>query len=202
MKIIKVADKSGFYCQSYILTADEKNAVLIDCASKKVLDKCASLGYIPRVVLLTHGHFDHIRGCAEAQRRGAKIYNTIEERVIIEDQTMPHDFNIFDVERFTTDEYFKDGQMLELYGMTFKIIATPGHSVGSVSIIVENKLFTGDTLFCLMVGRTDLFTSDEQALQDSLKKLCELPGDYVVMPGHGQYSTLEQERRLNPYIKG
>ncbi len=86
-------------------------------------------------------------------------------------------------------------------GLKFKVIATPGHTPGGVSLICENALFVGDTLFRGSCGRTDLPGGDTETELRSLKKLCELPGDYEVYPGHMDSSTLERERRFNHYCR-
>ena len=80
------------------------------------------------------------------------------------------------------------------------MIATPGHTKGGISLVCGDALFTGDTLFCGTVGRTDLYGGSYEAIVDSVNRLAALPGDYSVFPGHSKLTTLEEERQTNPYI--
>ena len=91
--------------------------------------------------------------------------------------------------------------MVEAAGLRFEIIGTPGHTPGGVTIRCEDALFTGDTLFKGSCGRTDLPGGDMMQELASLRKLCELPGDYEVYPGHMDSSTLEREREFNYYCR-
>ena len=97
--------------------------------------------------------------------------------------------------------FYKDGDTVELAGLTFHVLHTPGHSQGSVCLEVEDVLFTGDTLFAGTCGRTDLPGSDSRAILESLARLRDLPYDRTIYPGHGYPSTLENQRRLNPYLR-
>ena len=96
---------------------------------------------------------------------------------------------------------YDDGDVLRFAGMSFEILATPGHSPGSVSIVCEGALFSGDTLFRGSCGRADLPGGDMEEELRSLKRLCELPGDYEVYPGHMDATSLERERNFNYYCR-
>ena len=85
--------------------------------------------------------------------------------------------------------------------ITFRVLETPGHTPGSVCLLAGNLLFAGDTLFAGSCGRTDFPGGSWKAMLASLKRLSALPGDYTVLPGHGEASTLDQERQTNPYMK-
>lgn len=166
---------------------DESNTILDYLEDNKL--KCAA-------VLLTHGHFDHV-GAANAvsEETGASVYiNALDDAKNI---NSPHF-------RYTLGEnghYFADGDSLTLAGLHFDIIATPGHTPGGVTIKCENALFVGDTLFKGSCGRTDLDGGDAQQELASLKKLCAMPGDYEVYPGHMDSTTLERERLFNYYCR-
>ena len=88
-----------------------------------------------------------------------------------------------------------------LGSLTIEVMHTPGHSLGCVVLKVEDVLFCGDTLFCGSMGRTDLPGGSYEQIMASLKRLGELEGDYHVCPGHDRTSTLEQERRYNPFLR-
>lgn len=148
-----------------------------------------------RAILITHGHFDHV-GAVEAvmEETGAPVY--MNRR----DEHRPGRKHL----RFTLPENgigYDDGDVLDIAGLRFEIIATPGHTPGGVSIKCENALFTGDTLFKGTCGRVDLDGADPDAEMASLRRLCELPGDYEVYPGHMEPSTLQRERVFNYYCR-
>ena len=200
MTIHKIYPK-GFASNTYFITADGKTAVAIDPAQPRVLEEAERLGLTVKYVLLTHGHFDHILGCAALQRAGAKVGCLAKERALaLGDANMGMAFGVT-VPNFSIDFTFEDGEVLELCGVKFEILLASGHTAGSCCIRLERALFTGDTLFRGDVGRTDLPTGDEKELKKSLKKLAALDGDYTIYAGHGEDSTLEYERVHNPYLK-
>lgn len=200
MQVIKIYP-TGFAANTYILTADDISAVVIDPAQAGILDEVKERGLEVKFVLLTHGHFDHIGGCAALQRAGAKVgCLSGEERLAILDN-LAEAFGEGEVEPFTVDFTVKDGEILDICGMQIKVIATPGHTAGGASYRVEDNLFTGDTLFRDGVGRTDLPTGSYAQLEKSVKKLYALEGDYTVYAGHGGDSTLGRERKQNGAIR-
>ena len=101
---------------------------------------------------------------------------------------------------FWTD-FYEEGDQITMDGITFRVLHTPGHTPGSVCLQAENVLLTGDTLFAGSCGRTDFPGGSWDQLMDSFARLAKLPGDYSVLSGHGEGSTLEAERSHNPYMK-
>ena len=97
------------------------------------------------------------------------------------------------------DSVFADGDVLSLAHLAVTVLHTPGHTAGSCCFQIGDRLFSGDTLFFGSVGRTDLIGGDARALAASLRRLCALPGDCVVCPGHGEETTLQYERENNPF---
>ena len=97
-------------------------------------------------------------------------------------------------------KYYDEGDTLPLGSLTIQVLHTPGHSPGSVTLKVEDVLFTGDTLFCGSMGRTDLGGGSYEQIMASLKRLGELEGDFHVCPGHDRTSTLDRERKYNPFL--
>ena len=97
--------------------------------------------------------------------------------------------------------FYDEGDTLPLGGLTIHVLHTPGHSKGSVTLLVEDVLFTGDTLFAGSCGRTDLAGGSYEEIMSSLARLGRLEGDYHVCPGHDVTSTLERERQLNPFMQ-
>ena len=98
------------------------------------------------------------------------------------------------------DEYLKEGDVITQGVLKIKVIETPGHSRGSVFFIIDNSIFTGDTLFSGSVGRTDLYMGDYRELNRSLARLVKLEGDYLLYCGHGGNTTLNGERMSNPFL--
>jgi glyoxylase-like metal-dependent hydrolase (beta-lactamase superfamily II) len=147
-------------------------------------------------ILITHGHFDHV-GAVEAVRleTGAPVYmNRLDDARV----------NQVGSGRFYLPDdgiSYQDGDTVDLAGLHFDVIGTPGHTPGGVTLRCENALFTGDTLFRGSCGRTDLPGGDMRDELLSLKKLCELEGDYEVYPGHMDSSTLARERMFNFYCR-
>lgn len=200
MKVYKIWPK-GFASNTYAVTADGRDCVLIDCAQPRVLEECRALGLNPVAVLLTHGHYDHIGGCGELWKAGAKIYcgegeqNLIfsdANRAIFHDITIPH---------FELAGTFRDGQHISICGLDIAVIATPGHTAGGVTYVIGDSMFTGDTLFFESVGRTDFATGSAADLVASVKKLYAADGDYKVYCGHGDDTALGYERKFNPYVR-
>lgn len=155
-------------------------------------------GLEAEAVLLTHGHFDHILG----------IPGLREEWPDLPVYCHPADFGEGETtgmfgERFPTVRAFGDitpyreGDVVDVDGIRIEVLETPGHTPGSVTLRAGDVLFTGDTLFAGSMGRTDFPGGDEGQIMRSLKRLGELPGDYRVLPGHEEQTTLERERRSN-----
>ena len=115
-----------------------------------------------------------------------------------EELLMPQRFTAGPI--YHTDTY-GEGDTLSLAGQQLQVIKTPGHTQGSVCLLCEDTLFSGDTLFAGTCGRTDLPGGDYQTILSSLRRLSSLEGDYQVLPGHGRSSTLAQERIENPYLQ-
>lgn len=153
-------------------------------------------------ILLTHGHFDHIWGANELRRlSGAPIYAYEEEKDVCEDASKNVSDQAGRPETVAADNYLKDGAQLDLAGMHFQLIATPGHTKGSCCYYMEKEkvLFAGDTLFEGSVGRTDFPTGSMGRLVHSIKeRLLVLPEDTIVYPGHGDETTIADEKKYNP----
>lgn len=186
---------------SYLVTEDGKSAVLIDCGGSEPLAFAANRGLKIEYVLLTHGHFDHIGGCAAAQSAGAKIGCLAEEEKLIGSPADLAAATGVPLAPFRIDFTFRGGDALELCGMRFAVIATPGHTPGGCCFLCGDALFTGDTLFLESVGRTDFPGGSGASLRESVKKLLGIEGDKTVYPGHDDPTTLSHERLYNPFAK-
>lgn len=201
MKVYKI-EPLGFASNTYVVTQNGRDCILIDCAQPRVLDECARLNLTPRAVLLTHCHYDHIGGCGALYEIGADIYcGEGEEKLIFSDENRAIFHNIT-IPEFKIKGIFKDGEERELCDLKIKVISTPGHTSGGVSYLIGDSLFTGDTLFFESVGRWDFASGNATALKNSVKKLYALEGDFAVYCGHGEDTTLSHERKFNPYVRG
>ena len=153
-----------------------------------------------RYILLTHGHFDHFDAASELSARwDVPVY------IHPDDAQVGGAGNPWALKFPRLDEahqrWYGEGDTLTLGSLMLHVLSTPGHSRGSVCIVVENVIFTGDTLFCGSCGRTDFPGGDYREMLASLNRLARLGGDYKVYPGHMETTTLEQERRTNPYMR-
>lgn len=185
----------------YVVVNDETlECVVIDPGdeSNTILDYIEDLGLSCRAIMLTHGHYDHVGAVEEiAYETKCRLYiNPRDEGYEVGMGGMK-----FKVPEGIDKHNYDDGDTVIEAGMSFKVIATPGHTPGGVCLICENALFTGDTLFRGSCGRTDLPGGSMRTEMQSLKRICSLPGDYDVYPGHMDCSTLERERRFNHYCR-
>ena len=188
----------------YILYhADSKTCVLIDPATNAdyILEKVASLGLSVEAILLTHGHFDHVLAVREiAEKTGCPTWMHPGDHSP-DNSPMASFFYPLSVVELDNIHYCDEGDILRLAGLEIRILATPGHSKGSVCYLCEDALFTGDTLFAGSIGRTDLPGGSYQTIQTSLERLVALEENYHVFPGHGERSELNAEKRSNPYLR-
>ena len=163
-------------------------------------------------ILLTHAHFDHIGGVAQlvkiASESEGKTQSTPtvflhrdEVEKIGSYKNMGFSMNA-NPEKFVPDVLLKGGETLDISGLKVKVIHTPGHSKGGVCYVVGNKIFVGDTLFFTSYGRTDFYDGNAKDLKNSIvNKIFNLKGNYTLLPGHGEPTTLEFERVNNPIIE-
>lgn len=198
MTVYKVSARV-FGCNSYILTADNANAVIVDCADNGVFYECGRLGLKPVAVLLTHGHFDHVGGCGKFYSEKVPIYCGEGEEEYIFSEPNRSIFGGVYIPDFEICKTLAGGEKITLGGIDFEVIATPGHTEGGVCYLADDSLFSGDTLFCGGIGRTDLPGGDFAKLKKSLKKLFAIDKNLKVYCGHGEDTTLAYERENNIY---
>ncbi|MGN1098399.1 MAG: MBL fold metallo-hydrolase [Clostridia bacterium] len=153
-------------------------------------------------VLLTHGHFDHIGAVAAlAEKTGAKIYMNKNDEPMIADPRKSLSFMTGAVPRpFSVDVFVNDGDVLTFGDLRFKVMHTPGHSGGGVCYAIGNVVFGGDLIFRCSIGRFD-YGSYTDEIASVKRVLSSFPGDTVIYPGHGPYTTVDYENKYNPYVK-
>ena len=178
----------------YCIRGKDGRAVVIDPAARgdRIAAWLEQQGLTLDAIFLTHAHFDHIGGLKLLQEKtGAPVYLKKEDLAIVP---------VLSYGRMTDDS--RDyGETVTAAGLEFKVLHTPGHTPGSVCLLVEKALFSGDTLFAGCCGRTDLAGGDPTEMSRSLKKLYTLEGNYTVYPGHEDPTELDTERRVNPYLR-
>lgn len=178
--------------------------ILIDPAddADSILTRLNSQGLVPEAVLLTHGHYDHFLAVPKLQAKWPRlpVYCHLLD---CPKEKEEHDMGMVfpTVAAFDHVKGIEEGQKLPLAGFEITVYHTPGHTNGSVLFLAEDSLFTGDTLFCRSIGRTDFKEGDEAKMQKSLRRIAKIDGDYKVYPGHEGVTTLAAEKKYNPYLK-
>lgn len=188
----------------FIVGSDKGNAVVIDPGfdSTRILNYLHKKELTLQKILLTHCHYDHIIGVAGLIRQtGAALYIHAADAKAIGDRDLCL-ASMFeeDFEPLAADVLLQDGDTVELDELQFHVLHTPGHTPGCVCFLLDNIMFSGDTLFAGSVGRTDFAGGDFHAQHQSLLRLNELTVDYKVYPGHGESTTLSYEKATNIYI--
>jgi hydroxyacylglutathione hydrolase len=146
-----------------------------------------------KFIVNTHGHADHIRG----------------DGILKKKYSVPVCIHAYDAHFLTglgentqpANILLEDEELLKFGKVTLKVMHTPGHTPGSISLVGEKLVFTGDTLFAGGIGRTDLRGGSDRDMRLSLEKLLRLPDNYVVYPGHGAVSMIGEEKRVNPFLR-
>ncbi len=190
----------------FAIHEETKEMLIIDPGdgAGKLAQKIKQAGYLPQAILLTHGHFDHAAGAQElAETFGISIYICEAEKETLEDERLNAGWMVGMHQAFHADVFLKDEQELDLAGFHIRVLLTPGHTAGGCCYYLpyENVLFSGDTLFSMSVGRTDLGGGSMSRLVRSIReKLIDLPEQTDVYPGHGEATTIGRERMYNPYL--
>ena len=199
----------------FLNNTQTEETVIVDPAdsARSIYDWCLNNRRKPAAILLTHGHFDHMKGAEELRdlfngRNTSgdtdgriKIYAAEKEREVLENAEYNLSGKWTSPITLKADEFLKDGQKLSLAGFEIEVIATPGHTAGGLCYYIpeEQVLVSGDTLFAGSYGRVDFPTSSMSDLARSIReRLLVLPEDTVVYPGHGESTTIQYERAHNP----
>lgn len=197
---------SDIYTNTYVIKDEATSALAVvdpACKSDKLIELINELSGDLRFILLTHGHFDHIGGVKFVKEHfdvpvliGEKELTLLNSNAL--NGSALHNISVDKVE---VDRALVDNDVIKLGESTLRFITTPGHTAGSGCYIVDDCIFSGDTLFCQCIGRTDFPTSSPADMAKSLEKLRDLEGDYNVLPGHDICTTLSAERKYNPYMR-
>lgn len=188
----------------YLVADDAGRCAVIDPGShtEKILKKAEEEGFTIEAILLTHGHFDHVMAAPGIQRvTDAKLYiHKCDEPDLAPEVAGHRGYLREPYVMPRVDGYLEDGAEVKVGDLVFHVLHTPGHTLGSCVLLCGDLMFSGDTLFAGTCGRCDLAGGSLEQMFCSLKKLAQLEGDYKVLPGHMEASTLETERQSNPYV--
>ena len=206
MKIVNIP--TGMLQANTYLVCDETSRIgfIVDLGgySKELKNIIEKNDIQIQYIVLTHGHGDHIGGVQEHLKDfpDAKVVcSRAEEKMLLDPElNEAHHFGPEKVS-FKPDILVDDGDTLTVGNMTMKFIMTPGHTEGGMCILVDDVLFSGDTLFCRSIGRTDLAGGDFRTIMESIKKkLFLLPDETQVLPGHMVPTTIGFEKENNPFV--
>lgn len=198
----------------YVVSDDTKECVIIDCGALYDEERRAIVGYVrdnklePKHLICTHAHADHNFGNGVIYREfGLKPEVCAADEPLmcrLREQAEAFVGMNFDEEIPPVGRYFTENDTVSFGNHTVDIISTPGHTPGSVFFYIKNEglAFSGDTLFKMSIGRTDFALGDYDAIVSSLEKISRLlPGGTIILPGHGDKTTMDYELRNNPYLR-
>lgn len=196
---------TGMLDSNCYIIGNNNEGVIIDpgANSEDILEMIKQAGLNIKYIILTHAHVDHIVSVDEIRYKlKAKVLIHQDDAESLSNP-LHNGSNLFGIRKTfdPADVLLKDKDKIDLAGLKLEIIHTPGHTPGGICIKIDDNLFSGDTLFRMSIGRTDLGDGDYDNLMDSIKnKLMSLDDKVVVYPGHGTATTIGYERKYNPFI--
>ena len=190
----------------YVVHNDSKKCVIIDPGDDgdTILDFISDNELCPLAILLTHGHFDHVGAVVAIKEKfNIPVYIHQKDEYMISDPEQKGIFDFGENDEFEADKYLEDEQIICFDDLCFKVLHTPGHSAGSCCFLIDDCLFSGDTLFEGSIGRCDLEGGSFAKIMKSINnKILILPDELRVMPGHGDFTDIGTEKASNPYLTG
>ncbi len=169
-----------------------------------ILNRLDAEGVKLKYIILTHAHFDHMLSLEKLrQRTGAPLalHKYDAESLLDPKLTYMEQFAGITEGESPAEIMLDDGDTVTLGNTELRVMHLPGHTQGSIALVTDGTIIAGDILFRGSIGRCDLYGGDEMAMNDSLKRLCSLDGDYKIYPGHGSTTTLQRERAQNIYLQ-
>ena len=194
-----------YQTNTYIVHApDSKGCIVIDPGylPERILREVSKLGLSVDAVLLTHGHFDHVGGVEQiVTETGCALWMSESDWSQFPNPVTKFFYPLANCD-FCEVNFCEQDEIISGGGLKFHVYATPGHTYGSVCFLCGDALFSGDTLFAGSCGRTDLPGGDAKVMAETLQWLSEaLPENLRIFPGHGESTTLEREKKYNPYLR-
>ena len=195
----------------YLVKTGENTGLVIDPAGEAdvILAEANEMEMEIKKILLTHGHFDHT-GAVNAVKNatGAEVYIHKADECMLKDgnKALAYFCPSETFEEMEADVLLEDGDTIQQDGIVFTVMHTPGHSAGSVCFLVNNPdgldiMFSGDTIFRDSIGRSDGYSGDFIVQKKTLEKLKAIETDYLILSGHGETTTLKEEKMYNPFIQ-
>ena len=206
MRIFRLKPLSICDTNSYLVVSGQDNAALIDAPDdcEYILEQLRFYNVTHKMILLTHGHFDHIGAAADLQEKtGCEVYVHEDDLYMVQNGDLSKSGfpGIGVIKSVKNATPITEDDIIKLDEVEFDVLHTPGHTPGSVCYITGSVMFSGDTLFARSIGRTDMPGGDMAKMKLSLEKIKDLGGDLTVYPGHMTPTTLDTERRANPYLR-
>ncbi len=197
MTELYIAQTRGYASNCYMLISNGECAVIDPSVEMSAFNLPKSVKVTK--VLLTHGHFDHITELDSYLKDDPEVFISDKDAFMLKDP-MGNASALFGLPHVISKAHPKavaDGDIIEIGECTVNVIATPGHTEGSVCYVCDNVMFSGDTLFANGIGRCDLIGGNYSKMRSSLKKLSRLSTDYIIYPGHGEITELNKEKKNN-----
>lgn len=206
--ILEILTVGALETNCYILGDEKtKQAVIIDPGGdfEIIEEHLKKLKLKVQYIILTHGHVDHIGALGELKKATqAEILIHSKDSAMLYDPNQ--NLSIFSGDKIIpikADKLLEEGDIIQCGGIKLEVLHTPGHTPGGISLLTDKMIFTGDSLFCGSIGRTDFPGSSFQKLIKSIKdKLLSKDDDFIIYPGHGPSSTIGEERKNNPFLTG
>ncbi|MFB3882024.1 MAG: MBL fold metallo-hydrolase [Armatimonadota bacterium] len=206
---IETITAGAFATNCYLVWSDRgPSSLLVDCAGEagQILRRASRLSLTIETIVITHGHIDHLESLAELKRRtGGRIaIHQLDAAMLSDPMTSGAALFGLSQRSASADVLLAEGDSIELEGgsLGLSVLHTPGHSPGSICLLGDGVLFSGDCLFAGSIGRMDLPGGDEAAMARSLRRLATLDPGLAVYPGHGPPTTIGEEIAHNPFLGG
>ena len=204
--ILKKLEVGPFMSNCYIVGSEAtQEGMIIDpgADAETILNSVKELGLSIKLIVLTHGHIDHISAVREVKEAtGAEVAIHANDAERLQGKTSSTMFGLSRPSPVSPDRLLQGGDSLDIGDLHFLVLHSPGHSPGGICLLGQGVVFCGDTLFNYSIGRTDFPGGSYSQLMNNIHtKLMILPDNTIVCPGHGPNTTIGAERQMNPFLR-